>query len=482
MSLSGALSNALSGLSANARGTTVIASNIANALNETYGRRETSLSTNATQSSGGVIVAQVTRHADPIRAHQKRMALADASATSAQSRFHSDLEQLVGSVDTQGSVAEKLTRLETALLSAASDPSSETRLRNISFAAENFASGLRDASAGVDGLRARADANIASTVDQLNAGLSQLERLNAQIMSAKHLGQDAHGLMDRRDATLDSLAEIVPLHVVERDSGVIAVFTTQGRTLLDEKAATFNFDPTSTILPHMTADNGLLSTLRLDGKSVDIPGSGMMNGGSLEAHFNLRDVSAPLVQRRLDAIARDAVDRFGPGGPDTTLAPGDSGVFTDGGMPFSATAEVGLAGRITLNSMLSISTTDPWRWRDGINALGEGDAGQADLLLRLRSQMTAAQAPGSSILGSGPRSLVDHIQSLSNDVAANRVRFSDSETAASAHLNDVRQASAADGVNTDQELQKLIELEKSYAANARVVQVVDDMLSELLRI
>jgi flagellar hook-associated protein 1 FlgK len=39
MSLSGALSNAMSGLVANARGTTVISSNIANALNENYGRR-----------------------------------------------------------------------------------------------------------------------------------------------------------------------------------------------------------------------------------------------------------------------------------------------------------------------------------------------------------------------------------------------------------------------------------------------------------
>ena len=43
MSLSGALSNAMSGLIANARATTVISSNVANALNENYGRREVSL-------------------------------------------------------------------------------------------------------------------------------------------------------------------------------------------------------------------------------------------------------------------------------------------------------------------------------------------------------------------------------------------------------------------------------------------------------
>ena len=53
MSLSGALSNAVSGLTANARGTSVISLNIANALNENYGRRDIKLTSNPTQTSGG---------------------------------------------------------------------------------------------------------------------------------------------------------------------------------------------------------------------------------------------------------------------------------------------------------------------------------------------------------------------------------------------------------------------------------------------
>ena len=482
MSLSGALSNAMSGLAANARGTTVISSNIANALNETYGRREIALTTNATQSSGGVVVSQVTRQSDPIMAYQKRLALADQSSLSVQANFHTDLEQMIGSIDTVGSVADKLTRLETALLSAASDPSSQTRLRNVSFAAEDFAAGLRHASSGLNGLRERADAEIANAVEILNTGLSQLEQLNTQIVTAKHLGQDTLGLLDRRDATLDTLAKFVPLHVVDRDSGAVAVFTVQGKTLLDESAASFSFERSSTILSHMTVDNGLISNLTIDGEVVQVPGNGMMNGGALAAYFDLRDVTATQAQQRLDAIARDAVERFGPGGADTTLVAGDAGVFTDAGFVFNAADETGLAGRITLNNALRAETAEPWRWRDGINAATQGDSGQADLLLELRANMNATVVPGSVALGSTPRSLVGHIQELSSDVAANRIRFSDASETASSYLNDVRNAVAADGVNTDQELQKLIELEKSYAANARVVQVVDDMLSELLRI
>ena len=38
------------------------------------------------------------------------------------------------------------------------------------------------------------------------------------------------------------------------------------------------------------------------------------------------------------------------------------------------------------------------------------------------------------------------------------------------------------GVNTDQELQKLLLIEQSYAANAKIIQTVDEMIQSLLRI
>ena len=38
------------------------------------------------------------------------------------------------------------------------------------------------------------------------------------------------------------------------------------------------------------------------------------------------------------------------------------------------------------------------------------------------------------------------------------------------------------GVDTDQEMQKLLLIEQSYAANARVIQVVDDMMRRLMEI
>ena len=42
--------------------------------------------------------------------------------------------------------------------------------------------------------------------------------------------------------------------------------------------------------------------------------------------------------------------------------------------------------------------------------------------------------------------------------------------------------SSSIGVDTDEQLQRLLETEKAYAANARVISTLDGLLAELLRI
>jgi flagellar hook-associated protein 1 len=482
MSLSGALSNAMSGLTANARSTTIISSNIANALNENYGRRSVTLGTNATQSSGGVQVTAVSRYSDPVLAHQKRLAAAEWGQSRVFAEYTSGLERIWGSVDTTGSVANKLTRFEASLFSTAADPSSETRLRTVALDAEAFATSIRSASEGLQQMRTQADGQIATLVEKMNVGLGRIERLNDQIITAKHLGLDTLGLQDQRDAELETLSEIVPLHVIERDTGAVAVFSKRGMSLLDGHAVELSFQHQPLVQPHMTISNSLLSGLRMNGNPVETALDGSLAGGTLAAQFEIRDSTAVKAQTRLDGLARDLIDRFGPAGPDATILAGDSGIFTDAGTPFLTINETGIAGRLELNDNLKPSSPELWRWRDGLNATAPGDVGSSDLILLLQSQISTAALPNSLILGSSPRSFSDHIQVFANDVAADRVRAQASNEIASTQFGALKEQAATNGVNSDQELQKLIELEKSYAANARVVRVVDDMLSELLRI
>ena len=51
-----------------------------------------------------------------------------------------------------------------------------------------------------------------------------------------------------------------------------------------------------------------------------------------------------------------------------------------------------------------------------------------------------------------------------------------------AHSQSLQQSLAANGVDTDAELQRLLALEQAYAANARVIKAADSMLNTLLEI
>jgi flagellar hook-associated protein 1 FlgK len=76
------------------------------------------------------------------------------------------------------------------------------------------------------------------------------------------------------------------------------------------------------------------------------------------------------------------------------------------------------------------------------------------------------------------------LQELSADVlsqaATRRLAAEGQDNAAAAEAATLRDAVAANGVNTDAEMQRLLALEQAFAANARVLAVVDTLFAELL--
>ena len=53
---------------------------------------------------------------------------------------------------------------------------------------------------------------------------------------------------------------------------------------------------------------------------------------------------------------------------------------------------------------------------------------------------------------------------------------------AAAKLTALTDLEAQNGIDTDQEMQALLTIEKHYAANARVIQTADEMLDILIRL
>ena len=98
------------------------------------------------------------------------------------------------------------------------------------------------------------------------------------------------------------------------------------------------------------------------------------------------------------------------------------------------------------------------------------------------NELTTETTPSSSGLGTQPRSLAEHAAELGSDASANRLRAENANANASARQVAVRELELSQGVDTDQELQLLLEVEHAYEANARVIQVVDELLQTILNI
>ena len=481
MSLSSALSNAMTGLSAAGRSTSVVSDNLANALTEGYYRRTLDLQSNG--DAGGVRIGSVQRNVDPAIQKSVRSAEASYASTTVSADFYSRLSDLVGTVNDGYSIAQRMNDMEAALIEATSLPNSDARLHDFSMQAEELAESIKEAADGLSDLRNKAEDSIASLIAGLESDLEDLDEMNGQILAARVRGLDTAGLEDQRDNLIDSINEVIPVQIYERDNDQIALYTQAGVKLLDSSVAEFTFDETSLVTPYMTVDNGQLSGLEIDGNPINTSINGKIGGGSLAAQFHIRDVSAVQAQEDLDTMAGDLILRFQDPTVDTTLGATDPGIFTDEGGFYDTSDELGIANRIVINSTISMSgDAETWRLRDGLNATAVGERGDTTILNNYGDALEATNTISSPGLGAGDFSAYAIAANLMTSFTQEFTWAEQEQAFSSAIFSDMQSRELEQGVDTDAELQTLMMLETIYAANARMLQAIDEMMQELMRL
>lgn len=484
MSISGALAAAISGLTATSRAAETVSSNVANASTDGYGRRELVLTTRQTGTSGaGVSVRSTARIVDEGIIADRR--LADARLADADTRLgmYESLQAALGEPDDPTSLVGRVAAFEAALAEAESRPDSETRLLAVVNAAHRLTERLGSAADKIVDIRSAADADIADQVQRMNGGIARIDALNDQIFLYEKTGRDPNALMDRRQTEIDALAEIVPLRVVDRPGSRVAIFTTTGLQLLDDRPATISFDATAIVPADFRVEDGDLGELMVDGRTVPVLGDrSLAAGGTLAGAFAVRDQLAPPVQDALDGFARDLIERFEDPLLDDTLVAGDAGLFTDAGNPLNLAATEDLASRLRISDAVDPDEGgDVWRLRDGIGAAGIGDVGDARLLGAYADRLAETRIPAQGGFSS-PLSVHGIATHVLSEVSGGRAIYELEGTAARAGRDELRLAEFANGVDTDRELQDLLRIETAYSANARVIQTLDDMLQTVLRI
>ncbi len=508
MSITSALSNAYSGLAANARLTEIVSRNVSSAGVDGYAARElTPGSRVIVGEGGGVIVNGPSRAGDAFVTAERRKADARAGADAATAGAARALADLIGTQADGDSLAARYGALEDSLRKLSDSPESPVVRQEAADAARSVARFFNVVSTESQRLRFEADGEIARQVASLNSALSKIDELNKQISSAQAAGRDATSLEDERERQIDVVNAIVPIRAQKRENGAVSLYTEGGGVMLDVSPVPLSFTATAPIAPEMSLEGGDLSNVTFNGRDAAPTAptnSGLLRGGTLEAAFRARDETIPGFTAQLDALARDLIERFQNPAVDPSLdplaAPAEAGMFAVGpfGAAFDGTAasQVGLAGRIVLNPLADPEAGgDAARMRDGMGSLATPRSGDPAIALAFLDAFTglrqpaapvSAAPPNAAIAGAGfdaPRSagaLAAQVGAMRSSTAARAEQTAAfaQGVAATAQEADLR----VSAVDTDAELRNLIALENAYSANARVISAIDQMMRRILEI
>ncbi|HXW29308.1 MAG TPA: flagellar hook-associated protein FlgK [Xanthobacteraceae bacterium] len=163
-------------------------------------------------------------------------------------------------------------------------------------------------------------------------------------------------------------------------------------------------------------------------------------------------------------------------------------LFLDGTTPISGaitaagSQDVGLASRITVNPALLADPSDLVTYQTSTAA---GDGTRPNFML---TQMTTAQyqfSPTTGIGGSAApfsgtlTNYLGQVVSQQSQAATNATNLQQGQDAVVSALQ--QRFNSDSGVNIDQEMSNLISLQNSYAANARVMTTIQQMMQSLLQ-
>ncbi|MBI1393833.1 MAG: flagellar hook-associated protein FlgK [Alphaproteobacteria bacterium] len=486
MSISQALSTAGSGLGATSKRASVVAGNVSNALTPGYVRREVSTVERIVGGQGaGVDISGVTRSQNAALTASRRASEADSVKDQEIATAEAQLSRALGGPDDEYAFFKSISNLENAFSALRETPESATLQRNVLEAAKELTSDFHQLSTEANNLRLRADEKIERQVKEVNDALQSIDSLNAEIRSGQASGRDVTALEDQRQRLIDRVSGIIPIREVPSGDGEVNLITQEGVFLLSGRPIELSFDRATTIGPESTLLNGDVSGLRVG--DVDItPGSNAqlaLRGGSLAAQFAIRDRIAPEFSSQLDALAEDLIRRFSDPAVDPSLSGGAPGLFTDGGAAIAVVPPAGVASRIAVNAAVDPDSGGALsRFRDGVGATSEGPAGSATIV----DSLLAGLRERRPITGAGFSGLVSAVDagadfsSLRATASLSAERIATTSAARTKGLIEAEQEISA--VDTDFELQNLLQIEQAYQANARVIQIVDQMLSRLLEI
>jgi flagellar hook-associated protein 1 FlgK len=419
-------------------------------------------------------------------------ASSDAASAAAISTGLDQLQNTVDDSQTSTSPSALINDLSNALQQYAASPDDSTLAQGVLGSAQALATGLNSATATVQQVREQADAGMASAVSTINSLLTQFKTVNDSIVTGTKLGDDVTDDVDARNSILTQLSQQIGITTTTGPNNSMSIYTDSGVTLFDTIPMSVTFQPTTSY-----AAGTVGNSVFVDGVPVTNSSSPMaIKSGALAGLANLRDNVAVTYQSQLDEIARGLVDDFAESDQSTTpTLPTAPGLFTYPGAPAmpSNSLNSGLAASIEINP-----NVDPSQGGN-LNLLRDGGiadpteagydynpTGAASFSGRIQQLIGNLSQTMSFDPSAGPDtsdSLVGYATASVSWLEATRQSADNQNTYQSTLASQTSQSlSSETGVNLDDEMSKMLDLENSYQASAKLLTTIDNIFTVLFQV
>ena len=491
MTLFSSLSIASSGLTAIQNQIDVVSQNVSNANTAGYTQESVAdIAVGEGNDLSGVtsgVITRVTSTALQTSLYGQNSAVSSATTLStAWSGVVSALGETSAETGSEGSITEALSGLQTAFTTLDSDTTSSTDQAAVVTAARTAASGFNSLANTLTSTRQTAENAIGSNVDAANTALATIGSTSKQIVQLQAEGQSTASLEDQRDAAMGTLSNLMDVKYTETSSGNMLVSTPNG-IILPTDPSHGTLSTTTQTLSDTDTHPGTISGIMING--VDVTSS--ITGGTMGANIQLRDTDIPTAQAELDSLASATAQRFSAQGLD---------LFTDGnggvvGTSTTATAPTGIVGYAASMQVNPTIVSDTSLVSTGTGTPSAGGTYQVGNVVTYTfgensSSGVAQTAAASTGLGpsgnlsssyAGTGSLFDLASSLSSAWGQSASDASTAETNSTATQTSVSTAlSDVTSVSVDTEMSKMVALENSYSANAKVITAVQTMFTAIL--
>ncbi len=308
MSLTIAMQSAISGLNASQLALQVTSANVSNANTPGYTHKTLSNETRILDGLGaGVFTTLIARTVDLQLQQQMRLQSAGSNQYDTLNTYYQQMQNLFGNLqDNSTSFVTAISAFENALQALGVTPEGVSQRTSVLNAAQNLTQQLANAGSQLQSMRGEADNQVSDAIKTVNDNLQNVDLINKQIARNKALNQPTGDLEDQRDNAIDKIAKEMDITYFTKGNGEVAIFTKNGRTLLDAQPQLLSHRPAANMSASVSHANGSVDGISLGG--VDITSE--IHTGEIGALIDLRDARIPALVSELDRLTGQLRDQM----------------------------------------------------------------------------------------------------------------------------------------------------------------------------